>query len=406
MINIISFSGIDIASHTCQGGSILEQLGRFTLLFEEVPHPERAPFENAVCSVPLIRQEKAVPPHLEKYGKKYGTGKRLFVLLLSFLLTAGASPARAVDGGSLGLAHNASGSQGTCSKCHIPHGGQGENIWARDLTATADFGGIHQLCDSCHNPAVSIGISGGGTVFTSGAYMNHVMHDWADVSGGEAVIPATGDFPLDLTDTDNVPFLGSNPEAQPTASEGFYCGSCHNPHMQPNWGTPVDDGNGDYLRVDTTVVTSMADFGGSYARDGACLQCHAGKIASGDSSGHGGNCNICHHPHEGSNLPTGIPVADEIAEKILIVSSTGAAFDAPPNVPGFTPDSHAEHIANLCYDCHENATGGSASLPIGSDKILSRSDEHHPMGTNAILNTGGPGHHAPGYTTINVGASG
>ena len=51
-------------------------------------------------------------------------------MAMSLVIAGGASVVFAVDAGSGVPAHNASGPQGTCSKCHIPHGGKGDKIWA------------------------------------------------------------------------------------------------------------------------------------------------------------------------------------------------------------------------------------------------------------------------------------
>lgn len=312
--------------------------------------------------------------------------KFLIIAFMAVCLVAfGGATVWAVDGGSGGDAHNLAGTQGTCSKCHIPHGGTGDKIWAQALDVATDFTGVHLLCNSCHYDGDTFNAnSGEGNVFNLNAYMNHVMLGWADTVGGEATIPGGGLFPLDTGDTDTVPSAGSNHEGA-QANEGFYCGSCHNPHQQPFDNTT---GNGDYLRVDTATSANINEFGLSGARIGACLQCHSGKYVDGNSAGHDTDCFVCHHPHEGINMPAdGNALANELAEKILI-ATTGTTFTAPPNVPGFTAATKQLVIANMCYDCHDN-DGDAYDATV---QTISNTLEHHPMGTNADATD-----HAAGY---------
>lgn len=319
------------------------------------------------------------------------------LLLMAAVSLVAAGTAGAVDGGSglgAGEAHNASGPQGTCSKCHIPHGGKGDKIWAADLTATTDFTGVHLLCNSCHYTGNSWGaVSGIPSVFTLGAFQNHSMNTWADTTTTKVTIPGGGLFPLDLTDTDTI--WGITAPDGDGANHGFYCGSCHNPHKQPFTNIT---GAGDYLRVDTAQAADIAAFGGSGARVGACVQCHPNTFSAGAiATGHSGNCMICHDPHRGATVATGAGDA-LIASKILKVDATTLPFSAPPNVISFS-DTYAGQIAGVCYNCHSQV--GAGFLPDNSAQLTDTS-EHHPMGINTPF--GAASVHAPGATSAIVGA--
>jgi hypothetical protein len=308
------------------------------------------------------------------------------------LLIATGGTAWAVDAGSTAtdasdqLAHNSDNAKGTCAKCHIPHGGKGDKIWASDLTGTQPFSGVHMLCNSCHN-ASGTGTSGRLSVFTKGAYQNHSMLAWANTAASGITFP-TGTV-MNASDTDTI-WTVTDPDGV-NSNGGFYCGSCHNVHKQPRWGSTVEfGGNGDYLRNDTSYAASnsLASFGSTGARFGACTQCHRAVQTTGTATGHAGNCMICHDPHKGET-PATATTNSLIAEKILIIDLVGNSFSAPPNV-GFTANTYPDQIAAMCYGCHKSGGAGAA-------KLIDNTLEHHTMGTagpNAAL-LGGTGH-APG----------
>lgn len=336
--------------------------------------------------------------------------KRFAVFAVATALTlSGGGVAMAVDGKANATdahAENPLTAQGVCAKCHVPHGGKGDKIWAKSLATFTDFDGVTALCNSCH-------FSGGTgtyyTVFQPGIRMNHVMHTWADTAGA-TISPAyqAAVFPLNTTDGTFLNFPWVNPDPMGgTTDSGFYCGSCHNPHKQPfsaATGVCPNPGEGDYLRTGgTSGSADMTAFGLANARTGACTQCHATVATGTVSTGHNANCSRCHDPHEGQNLPDGAgggeDSPDDWAQKILVINVTGGtAFVAQPNVPGFTVGSQADMWARLCFGCHQSATGAAqGSLPLGSGKVISNGLEHHPMGTNAP-NAGDQGDHAPAYT--------
>lgn len=322
----------------------------------------------------------------------------MVMLVAALCLVGTGGAAWAVDGGSAGLAHNmASTTGGTCSKCHIPHGGKGDKIWAQDISAYTLFSGVHNLCYTCHHSGGPYtATTGQASVFNLGYYQNHSMLDWANIATGSAVVPSSpaGLFPTSATDTDTI-WTVASADVPADSNQGFYCGSCHNPHKQP---FTVVNGHGDYLRVDTSVSANITAFGSSGARIGACRQCHPNQIPSGTqiSSGHTNNCSVCHNPHRGGDVATTTNAS--LADKILVVSGTTSPFVATPNVPGFTADSYAQLMAGVCYNCHSTVQVG-VRLPDTSAQIFTTL-EHHPMGTNAPGADGAD--HAPGYTASSV----
>lgn len=318
--------------------------------------------------------------------------KRIAIGLIAAGFLAVSSAALAVDGGSGGAAtsaHNATNVKGTCAKCHIPHGGKGDKIWAQTITSVTSFAGVHQLCNSCHYTGNTFGATSGITapsdnVFVLNRYWNHSMLQWANTS--TVTMPAG--FPLNASDTDTLWTGVTDPDAGGGTSVGFYCGTCHNPHKQPLLPTAITNGHGDYLRADASITT-LAAFGSSGARDGACKQCHTAVLTAGNASGHNGACMLCHSPHKGQTLAS---TDAALAEKILVIPLTGNTFTATPNVPGMAA-GYTLTIAAVCHGCHKNV----------ANALITTVNEHHPMGTGAALTSPS---HAPGWQTGAAGTFG
>ncbi|MEW5802855.1 MAG: cytochrome c3 family protein [bacterium] len=180
-----------------------------------------------------------------------------------------------------------------CANCHKPHGGNGKKIWARDLPLNKKIE-TKDLCKSCHiqpnNDFITIssglsitGYSVDGKDIT--VYGNVFLTDGADHVMGTGV---AGRLHTSKADVPTV-----FPVDTKTGGEGFYCGSCHNPHKQPNdaKGKPDESGNGDYLRVLAGVSA-----GQTHDRKGFCRQCHPMEEDT--------KCDGCHHPHGGYYDPT------------------------------------------------------------------------------------------------------
>jgi hypothetical protein len=120
------------------------------------------------------------------------------------------------------------------------------------------------------------------------------MRYWADI---DEVDYNKNYFPLDPYDQDTIPT--AMPDSN--SSDGFYCGSCHNPHLEP------DSGGGYFLRSET------GDAGELGRREVFCTQCHKGVHEG--TSYEDMECLNCHHPHKGA---TSIDENPDIGRWILI----------------------------------------------------------------------------------------
>lgn len=300
--------------------------------------------------------------------------------------------------------HNIPHRKGVCNNCHVPHNAKGKRIWARNLSE--NFGGVRQLCNSCHDGTLSQSInpddpnsqasSGIMSVFGS-QYETHVMHAVANING-ETVYYDEEFFVLDPNDTDNAhPGL----EGWDRGGEGFYCGSCHNVHKQPEG----NETNGDYLRAKT------GDVGEPGNRAPFCRQCHD-PVKKQISHFYAGKCEACHHPHEGYKKAdaTMKPEELEIIRLTLrqAVAKGGVRFKALPNVPEITEDIEdiSKLPASFCYGCHQpyhilnpaldftdpnyDAWIETGAAPIYGDLVkgtenMDHKKNHHPMGSEARL---------------------
>lgn len=307
----------------------------------------------------------------------------LIPLIVIMLFPLHSHAVESVDGGSGGFAHNMDDGQGVCRTCHDPPDPDKEKrIWTLPLNPT--FAGIRQLCHSCHDGTRAT--SGVITVFDPdrihpyGAEIeDHVMHDWAKVYGGKANSTGFGTiFPLDITDEHNfpknkitgLPIPGDSPVENITsngsdAGEGFYCGSCHDVHRQPRFNNiPVTDGNGNYLRIDSSKIETVEEFGTQGRRFKYCKQCHPDKL-DGVYFGHGQEsrkCLICHSVHWGATAISDDPIDKLIGQFIL--GYKPLTVNAPPNV------------SNLICTCKSDACHTQG---------LDDNYEHHPMGSGANL---------------------
>ncbi|MGA1842824.1 MAG: cytochrome c3 family protein, partial [bacterium] len=230
--------------------------------------------------------------------------------------------------------------KGVCATCHIPHNAKGPKIWARTSKKPGPYDGIHQLCQTCHDGTMFFDGDPQGTdsvegytegdyppingykddfivetrddgerdVYAStgtddvfdeldnqlssvGPFESHVMHGGADITLDEALIDFDSDvFPLDPNDKDNFP---ESPVEYRSGGAGFYCGTCHNPHKQPD-GTGYTGGF--YLR--TKPGQEVGDPWNN--RKPFCSQCHGDFHFSEPDSGT--DCLTCHHPHLGNTL--------------------------------------------------------------------------------------------------------
>ncbi|MBN2374744.1 hypothetical protein JXL19_13250 [bacterium] len=241
-----------------------------------------------------------------------------------------------------------------CDVCHIPHHAADDMLWAR--AAEGPFPGVKRLCASCHGTGL-YGAKDRYGIFEpeGGVTFDHVMGEDASINGPSLTRDNWSPFPLKTKE----------------GGDGFYCGSCHDPHRNP-YESIDDQGGGDYLREETVgFIKSISDKETAF-----CVQCHKG-IVRGDAKGHGDKhgCFDCHHPHESPNPGTEILIAP-LSE-----------FTAAPNVPGFTD---TKETAAACYGCHKEGSGfdGAVGAPLAGDD-LPVPREHHPMGLGADASTSG-----------------
>ena len=292
---------------------------------------------------------------------------------------------------------------GVCAVCHIPHKAEGIKIWARPLDSTGlgIFGGIRQLCFSCHDgsyPGADSGndayenLAGKGNVFKLEG-TDHVMHGGAYIVAGDypkaqSLRDEDGEYqnlpdwvPLDPNDWDEVPDVtkgsahGRSNMNYQEGKPGFYCGSCHDPH---------ENAGSAYLRYEDVTGDGIPDKGDDRPADDVtgdfgvrktfCSQCHG--IPHADDR----DCMECHAPHRGATEM--IQDKESIARWILLeavdevpFASIGAVFPDPEinKLPTNTP---LEEKPSICYGCHRQGSAyGNAIATISADKYY-----HHPMG--------------------------
>ncbi|MGA1867024.1 MAG: cytochrome c3 family protein [bacterium] len=284
---------------------------------------------------------------------------------------------------------------GTCSACHIPHSAKGPKIWSRSgypaydgyNESGAPFLGYRQLCFTCHNGTEAD--DGLTSVFKDAVLgrsptsfdpnslsMDHVMHAAADLVVDEGRVDLKsfdiGSIPRDPDDKDSIP-LGM--EFKDYREGGlFYCGSCHNPHEQPQ-------NSGDYLRRFGTTNT-VGDPG---KRTAFCTQCHNAISHQGTSP-----CLDCHIVHDGVT-----PVAKFESEARSILKEPPIEIK-PEDVGPFNPfvgsfnpfmassssllrrflDTTSEKKMDWleCYRCHNPGTTIENAYPVNFSQL------HHPMG--------------------------
>ncbi|MDA8254810.1 MAG: cytochrome c3 family protein [Betaproteobacteria bacterium] len=221
---------------------------------------------------------------------------------------------------------------GTCSACHLPHGGQGPKMWARAVDPNADP--MAALCTSCHRDG------GPGEKKQTGRHSHPVGRDMAR-------LPAHVDLP------------GYSPEGVKTIGDGkgrVTCASCHDPHQWDPKNPDAVSRPGDPSTPENKFLRRPHT-----ADAGLCLQCHTNKksilntkhdlavMAPGEKNAMGktaaeiGPCASCHLPHNGM----------------------GPRMWARAVKPGVDP------VASTCLGCHD-AQG------MARDKLIGA--QSHPTG--------------------------
>lgn len=265
--------------------------------------------------------------------------------------------------------------KGVCDNCHIPHGAVGIKIWSpKEKNPFADGEGdtVRDLCDSCHKGD----IDGFSSITTSGKQMgnngnvfletgaDHVMkksksgcdHDVKYYPNSDkAIIPGTEVFPLD-------------------ESEGFYCGTCHNPHKQPldASGEPIENGDGDYLRTQDGEYV-----GTTHDRRLFCRQCHPKaetiEYPIAVHKDENPKCYDCHRVHDAYQYPEGVPDRCEKERDIFKeIVPDEPWFQSPPDTD--TIEATYTYESKQCMGCHFSTEHWLDAPKMQRERI------HHPMG--------------------------
>ncbi len=211
---------------------------------------------------------------------------------------------------------------GTCSACHVPHGGNGLKMWARPLKKGEEQ--VAELCYSCHSDG--------------------------HVAAKKQVGKETHPIGKKLSNLGNDIELSGYSETGKALKGGgrVSCPSCHNPHQwDPNNankrskpGDPSDASNR-FLRVANNKVDSPL-----------CLKCHSDKAAVIGTKHDGANiegamtgngvCGTCHSVHKGKG----------------------------PRMWVQAPKEGVDPISSLCKSCHDKKG-------LGKEKLVG--NESHPV---------------------------
>jgi len=268
-----------------------------------------------------------------------------------------------------------------CANCHKPHGGKGNKIWGRGWSPnkTNKETKVKDLCESCHYlpnndfKKISSGLkqvhyirqyveggtlvkkdtTGYGNVFRTDGY-SHVM--------GEQVEGLHTQDKADVPDVFPV-----------NAEEGFYCGSCHNPHKQPkdSTGIPDETGNGDYLRVEN--IDKPGSAGLAHDRTQFCIQCHRNAPHALKALKNANTCEYCHYPpHSGKPEGLGFGRGPEL---LLFVDSNPNPDDSMSRIRYARLSIVSEgYWSEGCVFCHCNNDNYSKDIQIRGDH------GNHPLG--------------------------
>lgn len=211
---------------------------------------------------------------------------------------------------------------GTCSACHVPHGGNSLKMWARPLKQGQDK--LAELCLSCHADGKVAAKKQVGT------YTHPVGKDIARL-GNEVELP------------------GYTKEGVQAEGKGrVTCASCHNPHQwDPNDpskesrpGDPSDASNR-FLRVANNGPNSPL-----------CQSCHKDK---GSVKG---------TKHDGATMKRG-------GRKSLCATCHNVHNGKGPRMWSIIPNKGVDPVSSLCQSCHK-------SNGLAKDKMVG--DHTHPVG--------------------------
>lgn len=291
-----------------------------------------------------------------------------------------------VFAGVQGTPHDlSSGPNDLCFACHVPHNAAGDNLWARDLTGIS-FGGVQQLCYSCHNGDVSI--VGSGTAFSttleqhlpvgsdcSGTGACHDVHNAAPGGGttGRFVVVDETSGSYCVTCHDATAF-GSGTHGDHTAGTNhftnggtFNCEQCHTVHGAVPQTTNPGTLTRPILLADNTASGAYGDF---------CASCHNGTAPAAVVPGTGGIAASDVHDY----VETGLNGAN--VQHPTMSTSTSTNWTGSPvggcnkchdvHDPNLTPVGYILMETNTdsgyCVSCHDgtDAPGvGTGTHPTG-----------------------------------------
>ncbi|NIS75863.1 MAG: hypothetical protein GTO08_11450 [Deltaproteobacteria bacterium] len=237
-----------------------------------------------------------------------------------------------------------------CEPCHLPHGAQGERLWANTKVGGASGWSatvVGQLCGSCHYGATSL-------TFSVDAPHDVTNLAYSDSSHGPTHATLTGMFGTDDSTAAGFPYQGE---------ANMQCTSCHDPHDNgpTNGGTGVRP----FLRDPSGAAANIGD---------VCIQCHGGRDFTdyGTLNDTGGYSNhpedIAYAPAATDDLP-GLAALDTalFANSRGTAATSGTNNDVPLGGKLLGADGTTGNMG--CPTCHmvhgdSDANGGSPQAPF------------------------------------------
>lgn len=238
-----------------------------------------------------------------------------------------------------------------CSSCHIPHGANGDFLWARDYSSSAngaqdvtsndDAGtstAIKPMCYSCHDGTIaSVGLK---TAF-SATHSNHRTRAATALnSSGNAYGPNRDcDLCHDPHDDGNTDFLRYERYSSRNGGHwytltpgGNFCSSCHtgNTDMASNHPIDVVPSAGS-APTDRDWVPAVDDYSGTRLYDSATHLVSTAATAQ-------VNCASCHTPH-GADPDAQAESTNETTGVVTVFHSL---------------NTMATGAGELCLNCHAN----------------------------------------------------
>lgn len=154
---------------------------------------------------------------------------------------------------------------GPCGACHVPHGGSGPDLWARDITNPDPTGG---RCLSCHGP------DGLAEKKTVGAHTHPINVAVADAGITATIKGWVSRFPIpNNASLRSLPLYDAR-GLHARAGGNVGCGTCHDPHV---W-SPADVASGDPRKIEGGARDSFLRLAAD-GDSGLCANCHVDKAA-------------------------------------------------------------------------------------------------------------------------------